>query len=65
MNYEFNLMQCQYVGVVAKRLCAAAERSAAAYEVDDNTCIHSGPMGRWVKMISYYGYFDTHACVCL
>ena len=65
MNYEFNLMQCQYVGVVTKRLCAAAETSAAAHEVDDNTCIPSGPMGRGVKMISYYGYFDTHACVCL
>ena len=41
MNYEFNLMQYQYVGVVTKRLCAAAETSAAAHEVDDNTCIPS------------------------
>ena len=41
MNYEFNLMQCQYVGVVTKRLCAAAETSAAAHEVDDNACIPS------------------------
>ena len=60
MNYEFNLMQCQSVGVIAKRLCAAAETAAAAHEVDDNTCIPSGPTGWGVKMISYY----MHVCFC-
>ena len=43
MNYEFNLLH--HVGVVAKRVCAAA--AAAAHEGDDNT--HSGPTGRGVK----------------
>ena len=41
MNYEFNLLH--HVGVVAKRVCAAA----AAHEGDDNT--PSGPTGRGVK----------------
>ena len=41
MNYEFNLLH--HVGVVAKRVCAAA----AAHEGDDNTL--SGPTGRGVK----------------
>ena len=39
--YEFNLLH--HVGVVAKRVCAAA----AAHEGDDNT--PSGPTGRGVK----------------
>ena len=43
MNYEFNLLH--HVGVVAKRLCAAAE---TALKRDDNTL--SGPTGRGVKM---------------
>ena len=42
MNYEFNLLH--HVGVVAKRVCAAA---AAAHEGDDNTPL--GPTGRGVK----------------
>ena len=42
MNYEFNLLN--HVGVVAKRVCAAA-----AHEGDDNT--PSGPTGRGVKTI--------------
>ena len=41
MKYEFNLLH--HVGVVAKRVCAAA----AALEGDDNT--PSGPTGRGVK----------------
>ena len=41
MTYEFNLLH--HVGVVAKRVCAAA----AAHEGDDNT--PSGPVGRGVK----------------
>ena len=46
--YELNLLH--HVGVVAKRLCAAAETAAekAAHEGDDNT--PSGPTGRGVKM---------------
>ena len=44
MNYEFNLLH--HVGVVAKRVRAAAE-TAAAYEGDDNT--PSGPTGRGIK----------------
>ena len=39
MNWEFNLLN--HVGVVAKRVCAAA------HEGDDNT--PSGPTGRGVK----------------
>ena len=36
MNYEFNLLN--YVGVVAKRVCAAgAAAETAAHEGDDNT----------------------------
>ena len=50
MNYEFNLLH--HVGVVAKRVCAAAvaETAAetAAHEGDDNT--PSGPTGRGVKI---------------
>ena len=48
MNYEFNLLH--HVGVVAKRVCAAAAGAAAetaAHEGDDNT--PSGPTGRGVK----------------
>ena len=41
MNYEFNMLH--HVGVVAKRVCAAA----AAHEGEDNT--PSGPTGRGVK----------------
>ena len=43
MNYEFILFN--HVGVVAKRVCAAAEM--AAHEGDDNT--PSDPTGRGVK----------------
>ena len=43
MNYEFNLLH--HVGVVAKRVCAAA---TAAHEGDDN--IPLGPKGRGVKI---------------
>ena len=43
MNYEFILFN--HVGVVAKRVCAAAE--TAAHEGDDNT--PSDPMGRGIK----------------
>ena len=42
MNYEINLLH--HVGVVAKRVCAAA-----AHEGDDNT--PSGPMGQGVKTL--------------
>ena len=50
MNYEFNLLN--HVGVVAKRVCAAAAAAetaseTAAHEGDDNT--PSGPTGRGVK----------------
>ena len=45
MNYEFNLLH--HVGVVAKRVCAAAAAETAAHEGDDNT--PSGPTGREVK----------------
>ena len=44
MNYEFNLLN--HVGVVAKKVCAAAAEMAAetaAHEGDDNTPL--GPMG--------------------
>ena len=44
MNKEFNLLH--HVGVVAKRVCAAA---AAAHEGDDNT--PSGPTGRGIKIL--------------
>ena len=44
MNYEINLLH--YVGLVAKKVCAAAAETAA-HEGDDNT--PSGPMGRVVK----------------
>ena len=40
MNYEFNLLP--HVGVVAKRVCAAAA-AGTALEGDDNT--PSGPNG--------------------
>ena len=43
INYEFNLLH--HVGVVAKRVSAAAE---TAHEGDDNT--PSGPTGRGVKI---------------
>ena len=45
MNYEFNLLH--HVGVVAKRVRAAAE-TTAAHKGDDNT--PSGPTGRRLKM---------------
>ena len=45
MNDEFNLLH--HVGVVAKRVRAAAE-TAAAHEGDDNT--PSAPTGRRVKI---------------
>ena len=46
MNYEFNLLH--RVGVVAKRVrAAAATETAAAHERDDNT--PSRPIGRGVK----------------
>ena len=41
MNYEFNLLN--HVGVVAKKMCAAAVETAA-HGGDDNT-----PSGRGVK----------------
>ena len=44
MNYEFNLLY--HVGVVAKRVCAAAA-AETAHEGDHNT--PSGPTGRGVK----------------
>ena len=44
MNYEFNLLH--HVGVVAKRLRAAAVETAA-HKGDDNT--PSGSTGRGVK----------------
>ena len=43
--YEFNMLH--HVGVVAKRVRAAAAERAAAHEGDDNT--PSGPTGRGVK----------------
>ena len=46
VNYEFNLLH--HVGVVAKRLCAAAAVTAA-HKGDDNT--PSGPKGRGVKTV--------------
>ena len=48
MNYQFNLLH--HVGVVAKRVCAAAAETAAetaAHEGDDTT--PSVPTGRGVK----------------
>ena len=45
MNYEFNLLH--HVGVVAKRVCAAAAAAETTHEGDDNT--PSGPTGRGVK----------------
>ena len=45
MNYEFNVLH--HVGVVAKRVCAAAAETAV-HEGDDNT--PSGPTGRGVKI---------------
>ena len=52
MNYEFNLLH--HVGVVAKRVCAAAvaaaETAAAAHEGDNNT--PSGPTGQGVKTMA-------------
>ena len=52
MNYEFNLLH--HVGVVAKRVraAAAAETAAAAHEGDDNT--PSGPTERGVKREGVY-----------
>ena len=50
--YEFNLLH--HVGVVAKRVCAAAA-AETAHEGDDNTL--SGPTGRGVKMISKVSYY--------
>ena len=44
MNYEVNVIR--HVGVVGKRVRAAAE--TAAHEGDDNTT--SGPTGRGVKI---------------
>ena len=35
MNYEFNLLN--HVGVVAKKMCAAAAAETVAHEGDDNT----------------------------
>ena len=45
MKYEFNLFH--HVGVVARRVRAAAAAKTAAHEGDDNT--PSGPTGRGVK----------------
>ena len=45
MNYEFNLLH--HVGVVAKRVRAAAAAAETAHEGDDTT--PSGPAGRGVK----------------
>ena len=63
MNYEFNLLN--HVGVVAKRVCAAAAETAAgtaAHEGDDNT--PSGPTGRGVKnkmaaIVSFWSHTKT------
>ena len=52
MNYEFILLH--HVGVVAKRVCAAAE--TAAHEGDDNT--PSGPTGRGVKNPLFFWCFE-------
>ena len=57
------LNMLHHFGVVAKWLCAAAE--TAAHEGDDNTSTPLGQTEGGIKMILYYGYFDTHACVCL
>ena len=46
MNYEFNVLH--HVGVVAKRVCAAAAAEMATHEGDDNT--PSGPTGRGVTI---------------
>ena len=43
MNYEFNLLH--NVGVVAKKVCAAAAAAEMTHEGDDNT-----PTGQGVKM---------------
>ena len=45
MNYEFNLLH--HVGVVAKRVRAAAAAAETAAHEGDNT--PSGPTGRGVK----------------
>ena len=45
MNYEFNLLH--HVGIVPKRLFAAASAETAAHEGDDNT--PSGTTGREIK----------------
>ena len=47
MNYEFNLVH--HVGVVAKRVCAAAAAAETVHEGDDNTS--SSPAGRGVKSV--------------
>ena len=47
MNYEFNLLH--HVGVVAKRVRAAAAAETAAHEGDDNTPsgTNYGPRGKY------------------
>ena len=47
INYDFNLLH--HVGVVAKRVCAAAAAAETAQEGDDMT--PSGPTGRGVKSV--------------
>ena len=54
MNYEFNLLH--HVGVVARRVCAAAE---TAHEGDDNTPL--SPTVRGVKTI--YGLHGLYKSV--
>ena len=49
MNYECDLLHL--VGVVAKKVCAAAAAAEKAHKGDDNT--PSGPTGRGVKTIWY------------
>ena len=56
MNYEFNLLH--HVGVVAKRLCAAAAETEA-HKGEDNT--PSGPTGKNCSFQkSTQGLFDKH-----
>ena len=57
MNYEFNLLH--HVGVVAKRVCAAAAPETAAHDGDNNTPSGpTGPTGRGVK--AHFGLNGIH-----
>ena len=54
MNYEFNLLN--HVGVVAKRVCAAAAEKTAVHEGDDNTPSSRGVKNKQLMTVGHFKF---------